>query len=63
MPETEAFCGTFHIDEGYEEMNVSYEQASQRTFARQSCRPRSIATRSPTTAFSRPNCERKDSTP
>jgi phytoene dehydrogenase-like protein len=25
--ETEAFCGTFHIDEGYEEMNVSYEQA------------------------------------
>jgi phytoene dehydrogenase-like protein len=27
--ETEAFCGTFHIDEGYEEMNVSYEQASR----------------------------------
>jgi phytoene dehydrogenase-like protein len=27
--ETEAFCGTFHIDEGYEEMNVSYEQALQ----------------------------------
>ena len=27
--ETEAFCGTFHIDEGYEEMNVSYEQAAQ----------------------------------
>ena len=26
---TEAFCGTFHIDEGYEEMNVSYEQASR----------------------------------
>ena len=26
-PETEAFCGTFHIDEGYEEMNRSYEQA------------------------------------
>ncbi|MEY2497374.1 MAG: hypothetical protein QOD12_930 [Verrucomicrobiota bacterium] len=25
----EAFCGTFHIDEGYEEMNVSYEQALQ----------------------------------
>jgi phytoene dehydrogenase-like protein len=25
--ETDAFCGTFHIDEGYEEMNVSYEQA------------------------------------
>ncbi len=24
---TEAFCGTFHIDEGYKEMNVSYEQA------------------------------------
>jgi phytoene dehydrogenase-like protein len=26
-PEDEAFCGTFHIDEGYEQMNVSYEQA------------------------------------
>jgi len=26
---TEAFCGTFHIDEGYEEMNVSYDQASR----------------------------------
>ena len=26
---TEAFCGTFHIDEGYEEMNMSYEQASK----------------------------------
>lgn len=26
--ETEAFCGTFHIDEGYEEMNASYQQAS-----------------------------------
>src|SRR5437867_2969756 len=25
--ETEAFCGTFHIDESYEEMNLSYEQA------------------------------------
>ena len=25
--ETEAFCGTFHIDEGYEQMNLSYEQA------------------------------------
>ncbi len=23
----EAFCGTFHIDEGYEEMNVSYREA------------------------------------
>ncbi len=27
-PATEAFCGTFHIDEGYAEMNLSYEQAS-----------------------------------
>ncbi|MGH8165060.1 MAG: phytoene desaturase family protein, partial [Rhodanobacteraceae bacterium] len=26
-PATEAFCGTFHIDEGYEEMKRSYEQA------------------------------------
>ena len=25
--EREAFCGTFHIDEGYEEMNLSYKQA------------------------------------
>jgi phytoene dehydrogenase-like protein len=25
--EAEAFCGTFHIDEGYEQMNASYEQA------------------------------------
>lgn len=23
----EAFCGTFHIDEGYEQMNLSYEEA------------------------------------
>ena len=27
--EREAFCGTFHIDEGYEEMKTSYEQAKQ----------------------------------
>jgi phytoene dehydrogenase-like protein len=27
-PAAEAFCGTFHTDEGYEQMNVSYEQAS-----------------------------------
>jgi phytoene dehydrogenase-like protein len=25
---TEAFCGTFHSDEGYQQMNVSYDQAS-----------------------------------
>ncbi len=25
----EAFCGTFHSDEGYEQMNLSYEQASR----------------------------------
>ncbi|HAF04102.1 MAG TPA: FAD-dependent oxidoreductase, partial [Spartobacteria bacterium] len=25
----EAWCGTFHSDEGYEQMNVSYEQASK----------------------------------
>src|ERR1700730_13779046 len=25
----EAFCGTFHSDEGYEQMNASYEQASK----------------------------------
>jgi phytoene dehydrogenase-like protein len=28
-PATEAFCGTFHSDEGYEQMNASYEQASK----------------------------------
>ena len=28
-PEAEAFCGTFHIDEGYEAMKASYEQARQ----------------------------------
>jgi phytoene dehydrogenase-like protein len=27
--EIEAFCGTFHIDEGYNEMNASYEQAKE----------------------------------
>jgi phytoene dehydrogenase-like protein len=25
---TEAFCGTFHSDEGYEQMNISYDEAS-----------------------------------
>ena len=28
-PSTEAFCGTFHSSEGYDEMKLSYEQASQ----------------------------------
>ncbi len=28
IPPTEAFCGTFHSDEGYEQMNVSYDRAS-----------------------------------
>jgi len=28
-PAAEAFCGTFHSDEGYEQMNASYEQASR----------------------------------
>jgi phytoene dehydrogenase-like protein len=27
--EADAFCGTFHSDEGYKQMNVSYEQASK----------------------------------
>jgi phytoene dehydrogenase-like protein len=26
-PASEAFCGTFHTDEGYEQMNISYAQA------------------------------------
>jgi phytoene dehydrogenase-like protein len=26
---TDAFCGTFHIDEGYEQMKVSYQQAKE----------------------------------
>jgi len=29
-PAADAFCGTFHSDEGYDQMNLSYEQASQR---------------------------------
>ncbi len=61
--ETEAFCGTFHIDEGYEEMKASYEQATAGAVCRTNCRARSIATRSPTTAFSRRNCARRVSTP
>jgi phytoene dehydrogenase-like protein len=28
-PATEAFCGTFHSDEGYAQMNASYEQAAE----------------------------------
>ncbi|MFN2508944.1 MAG: phytoene desaturase family protein, partial [Chthoniobacterales bacterium] len=28
-PAPEAFCGTFHSDEGYEQMNLSFEQASR----------------------------------
>jgi phytoene dehydrogenase-like protein len=28
-PAAEAFCGTFHSSEGYQEMRVSYEQAAQ----------------------------------
>jgi phytoene dehydrogenase-like protein len=28
-PAAEAFCGTFHSDEGYEQMNASYDQASE----------------------------------
>src|SRR5438874_145921 len=27
-PTTQAFCGTFHSDEGYEQMNASYDRAS-----------------------------------
>lgn len=29
-PIADAFCGTFHIDEGYEEMKTSYQQAAQK---------------------------------
>ena len=28
-PAAEAFCGTFHSDEGYKQMNLSYDQARQ----------------------------------
>ena len=31
-PAAEAFCGTFHTDEGYEQMNISYEQAAKGRF-------------------------------
>ena len=29
FPAAEAFCGTFHSDEGYEQMGVSYQQAAK----------------------------------
>jgi phytoene dehydrogenase-like protein len=29
-PVPDAFCGTFHIDEGYEQMKTSYQQAAQK---------------------------------
>jgi len=29
-PVSDAFCGTFHIDEGYEQMKFSHQQASQK---------------------------------
>ena len=29
VPANDAFCGTFHIDEGYEQMKRSYQQAAQ----------------------------------
>jgi phytoene dehydrogenase-like protein len=29
QPAAEAFCGTFHSDEGYDQMNASYEQAAR----------------------------------
>jgi phytoene dehydrogenase-like protein len=29
IPATEAFCGTFHSDEGYQQMNLSYDEASR----------------------------------
>ena len=40
---TDAFRGTFHIDEGYEEMKASYEQAAKAN-CRTSCPARFIAT-------------------
>jgi phytoene dehydrogenase-like protein len=30
-PVADAFCGTFHIDEGYEQMKLSYQQAAQKS--------------------------------
>ena len=60
--EAEAFCGTFRINEGYEEMNLSYQQACRDGCLTNFLR-RSIVTRSPTTAFYRQTCARRDSTP
>jgi phytoene dehydrogenase-like protein len=40
----EAFCGTFHSDEGYQQMNLSYDEASDGRLPRK-CRAKSIATR------------------
>ena len=34
-PATDAFCGTFHSDEGYNQMNASYDRASGGRFPRE----------------------------
>ena len=61
--ETEAFCGTFHIDEGYEEMNVSYREASRGQLPNKLPSEVYCHTLSPTTASFRPSCAKKVSTP
>jgi len=61
-PEAEAFCGTFRINEGYEEMNLSYQQALQGRLP-DKLPWRSIVTPLQTTAFYRQTYARRDSTP
>ncbi len=52
----QAFAGTFHVNEGYEQLQRAYEQAARRRDP-DACRPASsTATRSPTRASSRPSC-------
>jgi hypothetical protein len=60
--EAEAFCGTFRINEGYEEMNLSYQQALQGRLP-DKLPWRSIVTPLQTTAFYRQTYARRDSTP
>jgi phytoene dehydrogenase-like protein len=59
---TAAFRGTFHIDEGYEQMMASYRQASQ-GHCRTNRQARSTVTPSLTIASFRPNYAPRAFTP
>ena len=55
----DAFAGTFHVNEGYAQLERARAQAAAGRAARASCRARSTATRSPTRASSAPSCRRR----